>query len=745
MLFSFRLNAQIVQHGIVKEYQESMSKTPLAGVDIVVLNAGTTFSDKDGNFSLKFRTQKIGDRVQYRRIEKLNYEIFNKEALDQWYISSHEKPFVVVMCESSKFKRIRDHYNEIASVSYSKQLKKEVQKLKQDLETGEIQEEEYRHKLKDIQLYYEEQLENIDTYLDRFTRIDLSELSKDEQEVIRKVNIGDIDSAIEFYEKKDFLSAFHKECNDIKELKHTKNVLLEAKEEKNKQRDSIYASILRQIDTYMLAGGKANIDKAQKMLKECALSDTTNIDVVFNYANFATKQKNYEDAEFFYEICLNNTQDYEIRGRIYFNLGIIYAQTNRFLKAEVAMLEALVKEELRESLMPERYKGNMALVQQNIGSLYQLMNDDNKALLYLSAASETYKQIYDNKPQTCIENYAQTLMNLGIVFRKLQKDSDSELSYKKAINLYTLLADSVPSKHLANLAICQMNLGYMYYYSHNNQKSKETFVTALQNMNTVLARNPYSLQAELGSLYNGLGLLYHAENNKAKSIEYYLKALNVYKELCKSSYETHKYTYARILANLGSLYAELENNDKALKMLKESYDILENAPKDVYDAFKIDIAKVSYLLGNNIMSSSLYDAEEYFLKAHEILTNDKLGNIDTGLLYILIDARIKLGIIYMDNNVEESERYYKLVLPQIKDYFMTSPDEYRVSYATVLLGLVKSYQAMLTTCEDAYNNLIKYLPSAYKQYKILYSQNPDEFRDFYEYAKELMSSLNLQY
>ena len=76
---------------------------------------------------------------------------------------------------------------------------------------------------------------------------------------------------------------------------------------------------------------------------------------------------------------------------------------------------------------------------------------------------------------------------------------------------------------------------------------------------------------------------------------------------------------------------------------------------------------------------------------------------------------------------------------------MTSPDEYRVSYATVLLGLVKSYQAMLTTREDAYNNLIKYLPSAYKQYKILYSQNPDEFRDFYEYAKELMSSLNLQY
>ena len=745
MLFSFRLNAQIVQHGIVKEYQESMSKTPLAGVDIVVLNAGTTFSDKDGNFSLKFRTQKIGDRVQYRRIEKLNYEIFNKEALDQWYISSHEKPFVVVMCESSKFKRIRDNYNKIASESYAKQLIRDERKLKQDLEAGKIKEEEYRRKVEDVKVFYEEQLENIDTYLDRFTRIDLSELSIYEQEIIGKVYSGDIDSAIGLYEKKDFLSAFRKECNDIEDLKHTKNVLIETKEEKNKQRDSIYASISRQIDTYMLAGGKSNLDKANKILKECALSDTTNINAVFNYANFASKQKNYEDAELFYEICLNNTQDKDIRGRIHFNLGIIYAQTNRFLKAEVAMLEALVNEEWKASILPERYKGNLALVQQNIGSLYQLMNDDNKALQYLSAASEIYESIYSEKPQKCIENYAQTLMNLGIVFRKLQKNSDSEFSYKEAINLYTILADSIPSKHLANLAICQMNLGYMYYYSHNNQKSVQIFAAALKNMNTVLARNPYSLQAELGSLYNGLGLLYHAEKNKAKSIEYYLKALNVYKELCKSSYETHKYTYARILANLGSLYAELKDNEKALNMLKESYNIFEDAPKDVYDAFKIDIAKVSYLLGNHIMSSSLYDAEEYFLKTNKILTNDMLDNLDNGILYILMDTQIKLGIIYMDNNAEESERYYKLALPQIKNYFMTSPDEYRVLYATVLLGLVKSYQAMLSVREDAYNNLLKYLPSAYKQYKILYSQEPDEFKNFYEYAKELMSTLNLQY
>ena len=68
------LSAQAVQDGIIKEYNEKNAKTPLSGVELNVRSAGSTVSDTDGEFSLRFLTLKPGEKVNVRRIEKLGYE-----------------------------------------------------------------------------------------------------------------------------------------------------------------------------------------------------------------------------------------------------------------------------------------------------------------------------------------------------------------------------------------------------------------------------------------------------------------------------------------------------------------------------------------------------------------------------------------------------------------------------------------------------------------------------------------------
>ena len=742
-LFYIQLLAQAVEYGIVKEYNEKKDKTPLAAVDIVVVNAGTTISGKDGRFFLTFRTQKPGDKVLYRRIEKLGYEIFNTEALEQWHVSSTGKPFTVVMCKSEKFKKIRDLYNRIASESYDAQYQKEEQALRKELAAGKLLEKDFLQKVAAMRTYYDEQLENIDTYIEKIARIDLSELSSEEQGIIDLIQSGKMDAAIEAYEKKDFASLLQKENQDIAALTHTKELLTEALGFKRRERDNIYASISRQVNTYILAGGKVNIDKARNLLRECALSDTTNLVVVFDYANFAQKQKDYEEAEKFYKICLNTTQDKAMQGQISFNLGIIYALTHRFLQAEVAMLDALVKEEWRASLMPERSQARLAFVQNNIGSLYHLMNNNDKAILYLSKACESYQAIYAAHPQSCKDIYAQSLMNQGLAYRAAGNFSLAEQSYQKSLQLYRELSDSLPQKHLQNLAVCQLNHAYLYYYSDDKAKAEKEFQAALQNIQKATARNPYSLQPELGSTYNGLGLLYEALNRHDEALSYYLKALAIYKGLNVSASNAHGYTYARVLSNTGILYYNKRQNDKALEMLQEANCIFSATSKDVYNAFKIDIAKVSYNLGKIIAETSFSDAKEHLLKAHDILEKDATVPNNAALQFILMDTRMNLGIITMDDSPQESEHYFRLALPKVKQFFMTSPDEYRVQYATVLVGLVKAYSTMLTTNEDAYGNLIKYLPSAYKQCKILNTQQPRAFSNFYEFTKELMTTLNL--
>ena len=97
---SLTLSAQSVQHGFVKEYNGTARKSPLSEVEISVRNASRTQTDQQGKFELNFRTLKRGDRVEVKEINKLGFEVFNKEAIEAWRIASDDSPFTIVLCKS---------------------------------------------------------------------------------------------------------------------------------------------------------------------------------------------------------------------------------------------------------------------------------------------------------------------------------------------------------------------------------------------------------------------------------------------------------------------------------------------------------------------------------------------------------------------------------------------------------------------------------------------------------------------
>jgi len=75
--------AQSFQPCIIKEYNEELAKTPLAGVEVSVNDAGQRVSDSKGMLTLRFLTKNIGDHVDLVEISKLGYELFNKDAVSQ--------------------------------------------------------------------------------------------------------------------------------------------------------------------------------------------------------------------------------------------------------------------------------------------------------------------------------------------------------------------------------------------------------------------------------------------------------------------------------------------------------------------------------------------------------------------------------------------------------------------------------------------------------------------------------------
>ena len=98
--FFTSVTGQIIQRGIVVEYDLQQNKKSLGGVAFNVRGANSTVSAPDGKFSLNFRTQKASDRVVVRRIEKSDYELFDPKSIEQWHISADGSQYTIMMCRS---------------------------------------------------------------------------------------------------------------------------------------------------------------------------------------------------------------------------------------------------------------------------------------------------------------------------------------------------------------------------------------------------------------------------------------------------------------------------------------------------------------------------------------------------------------------------------------------------------------------------------------------------------------------
>ena len=106
LLSCLSLSAQSSQQFKVLRYNGQQEKTPLQGVSVTAVNAGSKISDADGKVMLQFRSLKVGEPLQFRRIEMSGYEVMNTEVVENMHIGAGE--LTIVMCSSDELARLRD-------------------------------------------------------------------------------------------------------------------------------------------------------------------------------------------------------------------------------------------------------------------------------------------------------------------------------------------------------------------------------------------------------------------------------------------------------------------------------------------------------------------------------------------------------------------------------------------------------------------------------------------------------------
>ncbi len=544
------LCAQTVQHGVVKEYNEKAEKTPLPGVELNVSKAASTVSGIDGAFELSFLTLGPGEKVNVRRIEKLGYEIFNRDALDQWNINP-AADFTIVMCRSDRFKRIRDNYERISSESYARQRKAEEAALQQRLAEGAIKEKEYQEELVRLAEEYENQLDNLQNYVDRFARIDLSEISQAEQRIVDLVQAGHLDEAIALYRDMQLDDKLETLVQQRDASQQAARELDRIARESAAGVDSIYARQRRRIDLLLLAGGPDNRAEVAAIYKRVAAADTTNVEWLLDAARYlALTQNELPEAIALANTALRNAPDEALRFRMLNAVANLYTVAGDFDSAEASVQQAL---EIIDADFPsDSRKRAMAL--NTLGVIYDSRYDFAHAEEPLRKAIELTTASGDDDIRL------QSTINLGACLMALNR-LDESLAYSLVADSLALAAEGEKGRSRIDIL---NNIGLVYHKRNAHALALDYYGRALALARDILGEN----NLITCNMLNNIGLVYLEHEEAARAEESFRRVLDIRGPLLGTQHIDYRIT----LASLGRTLGVQERYDEAIAAYTQALD-----------------------------------------------------------------------------------------------------------------------------------------------------------------------------
>lgn len=592
------LSAQCVQKVVVLEYRGERSKTPLANVEVVVGNAGSQVTNRKGECELSFRSLKPGDKVTVRRIEKEGYEVFNKDAVSQWYISRDGHEFVIVMSESKRIKAQRDTYYNAAEKAFRNNMVKQETIIKQDLNTGAISRTDYEKKVKELENELNEKLENIDNYIDRFAHTDLSSITEEERIVHNMIKFGKIEEAIALYDQSDLIGEYQNQVNDLFRLNSDKDHISKALIQKRDNLSKIYQSVQRQNALLMMAGGAENVEAGFKLLHDVAYADTTYHMPLLEYARYCEKSGRLNEAEEALKYCYDSKDTLtQIRAQLVHTQIEHRKQNYRGMLPSLDSLYNYMTERSGEKMSTSLYLAERAYAIYLLTKSYSFLRDSVSGVAAREKMIEIQQEYTEwNRDERAKRNYVNALYEYyNSEFRLNNRISPQGIqNLEQAIEMQKQLYQSNPSGQAAMLA-------FLYSAKANYHKSvlaenknmveyidsvKTDYDATIKYYEIAYSKNPRAYCDYVAQNYANIASFYtsYYDNNNYKdlilaSLENALKFSNESKNFNILSYRR---TYAYIHWFYGRYYLKTKEFSKA----EEYFDIAFKIICELYAANK---------------------------------------------------------------------------------------------------------------------------------------------------------------
>lgn len=573
--------AQSDQIGYVLEYQEGNRKTPLANVEIVANNAGSTITDKRGRFTLHFRTLGPGDRIHLRHVVKPGYEVFNMAALENLHVSNQDDPIEIILIKTETLAAMRRTMVTNATRQADLQLEQVQQELDRKFRQNEFDRQEYEERLKEIQKAYEEKLENIDNYIDRFVHIDLTELNEQERKILNLVHEGRFEEAISIYNETDRINELALLGHNRRKLESDAQTLRQTLTEIQAEKAELFNSLNRQVDLLRMQGGTRNLQRIQQLLHDIAFADTTDLPPVFTYGRELRRNAKFHEA---LELYRNLSQWALLK-----NDTIQFYRSNMF--EGVCQYKLGNDKEADEILRNAMWK-YVALLQHTSDSIAfipdlaygsnifgQLLckkghyDHGRDFFQYGLALLHKYQKQGGQFVSSEIESqYANMLVCASNSLEQSRFLEESIFSCREAIRILDRLYKAQPYLYREALAFAWTSLGKHFLLQQGSEpKSENAFRKALQYYEEGEAHNPDFYRRLAAECRQCLGDLYFARNDFEQAIGCYRWSLDVW---------THEHTrnsdlifdgkLSHVCRALSKCYLELEDYASALSYCKRA-------------------------------------------------------------------------------------------------------------------------------------------------------------------------------
>ena len=606
IFYWFQIQSQNnVIRGIVK--LQNSGAQPLNNVKISAFGAGSVFSNDNGMYELTFTGKSPGSSVSL--LVKLDgYEVINNKELERCVIRQNpdDLVFIVMAKQGQRNEQALAYYDIIVSntnANYSKELNKIKSRL-DNLDEDDKDRQVLREQIEALQAEKESLLERAEELAKQLATVDLDRSSKIANEAYQKFKEGNVKAALLVLDDETLEQSLTESQAEVSNLQ---NKLMKA--------DS---ALMQSIENFMIKArfciSDRQFDAAFKNYYKAIQADSSNVENLWELADYCANMNQQKKAIRFYNLALSNTSSITSRVKLLNRLGNQYIYDENISEARASLERATAMLDQLRIEQPEIYHEYLGSTENYWGEYYMVVQDYPQAEKALLRSFEIYDSLTVVNPKKFEPMLADLTRNVGSMYRLQLKYTDVESYLMRALEIYNRLAINEPLLYEVKIALTQELLGNLYLDLDNFPKGEEMLLKALVTYDELTQKNPKSYEYYRSDILSRLFAGYSQNREIDKAENAIMEVLEIVTQLAQENPDRYEGKLATVYSDIAILKWNQGKTPEANKELQKAVKIAKSLAKLSPERYQVMVARMQSNLAFTYNALNDYEAADVNFK-----------------------------------------------------------------------------------------------------------------------------------